>query len=284
MRMTLSFAVATGAMMLTIGAAGGAQTPAPASVPTFTRDVAPILYAHCVECHRGGEIAPMPLGTYAEARPWARAIARQVRAGTMPPWHADSPAGTFRNERVLTPEQKDLIERWAAAGAPQGDAADQPPAPVFATRLAHRPARRRLRNAGGLRRAVERGARVRELLRSNGVHRRTLGASHRGPARQPRSRAPHPRVLRSRSGRTRRGGDPGPQSRGRREAAEGTRQEAFARVEGSEPPAGHLRARHESPGVSPRNARCDCPRAASCGFKCTTRPTARPAQTARGWA
>src|SRR5262245_44296597 len=131
-RTTEWFVAGTSVVFLTIGAAGGAQAPPPAAVPTFSRDVAPILYAQCVECHRVGEIAPMPLITYAEVRPWARAIARRVHAGAMPPWHADAPAGTFRNERILTTEQKDVIERWAAAGAPEGDRADLPPAPMFA--------------------------------------------------------------------------------------------------------------------------------------------------------
>src|SRR5262245_40774158 len=86
---TTGLFVVTTVVFLTIGAAGGAQ--APAAVPTFSRDVAPILYAHCVECHRIGEIAPMSLVTYSEVRPWARAIARRVHSGTMPPWHADAP-------------------------------------------------------------------------------------------------------------------------------------------------------------------------------------------------
>ena len=41
---------------------------------TFNHDVAPILYEKCVRCHREGEIAPMPLLTYNETRPWARAL------------------------------------------------------------------------------------------------------------------------------------------------------------------------------------------------------------------
>ncbi|MGE3705176.1 MAG: hypothetical protein AB7I13_07880, partial [Vicinamibacterales bacterium] len=62
------------------GSSGRAEPGAGASVPpTFTRDVAPILYAHCVECHRPGEVAPMSLLTYQEARPWARSIAQRVR-------------------------------------------------------------------------------------------------------------------------------------------------------------------------------------------------------------
>jgi hypothetical protein len=106
-------------------------TPTPVQAPTFTRDIAPILYANCVECHRAGEIAPMSLITYAEVRPWAQGIVRQVSNGTMPPWHADAPHGTFRNERSLTQEQKDAIARWAAAGAPEGNPSDLPAPPTF---------------------------------------------------------------------------------------------------------------------------------------------------------
>jgi hypothetical protein len=123
-------------VMVIVGAIGmtpRAQTTPPATAgPTFTHDIAPILYANCVECHRAGEIAPMSLITYAEVRPWAKAIVREVGKGAMPPWHADAPHGTFRNERGLTPEQKDLLERWATAGAPEGNPSDLPAAPTFA--------------------------------------------------------------------------------------------------------------------------------------------------------
>jgi hypothetical protein len=101
-------------------------------VPTFSRDVAPILYENCVGCHRPGESAPMSFITYAAARPWARAMTRRVNDGTMPPWHADATPGTFENERRLTAEEKQIINRWADAGAPEGDPKDLPPAPKFA--------------------------------------------------------------------------------------------------------------------------------------------------------
>src|SRR5688572_32910985 len=69
--------------------------PKPATdAPTFTRDVAPILYKNCTQCHRSGEIAPMSLMTYEEVRPWAKSIRDEVSDGTMPPWHADAPHGT----------------------------------------------------------------------------------------------------------------------------------------------------------------------------------------------
>ena len=107
-----------------------AQSRRPA--PTYTRDVAPIFFAQCTTCHRPGEVAPMSLMTYKDARPWARAIATQVKSGTMPPWHADPAIGHFANERRLTPEQKTTIARWVEAGAPEGDPADLPAAPSYA--------------------------------------------------------------------------------------------------------------------------------------------------------
>ncbi len=103
-----------------------------AIVPTFSKDAAPILYKHCVSCHRPGDIAPMSLLTYEQARPWARAISKAIGARTMPPWHADAPAGTFANERVLTDEERQTLIAWADGGAPAGDSKDLPQPPVFA--------------------------------------------------------------------------------------------------------------------------------------------------------
>jgi hypothetical protein len=116
---------------LVAAAPQGPSTPSATTAPTFTHDVAPILYANCVTCHRPGEIAPMSLISYQDARPWARGISKQVHDGVMPPWHADAPSGTFSNERKLTPEEKDVLERWANAGAPEGDPKDLPTLPTF---------------------------------------------------------------------------------------------------------------------------------------------------------
>jgi hypothetical protein len=69
-------------------AAASASGPSAATV-TFTKDVAPILYNRCVECHRAGEIAPMSLVSYQEVRPWAKSIRQRVADRSMPPWSAD---------------------------------------------------------------------------------------------------------------------------------------------------------------------------------------------------
>src|SRR5678816_2054007 len=98
---------------------------------TFTHDVAPILNAKCVTCHRPGEVAPMALLTYQDARPYARAIKEKVASRQMPPWFADKSAGAFANDPSLTDKEIATIARWVDAGAPQGDPGDRPTAPHF---------------------------------------------------------------------------------------------------------------------------------------------------------
>jgi len=101
------------------------------STPTFTKDVAPVIYKNCASCHRPGDIAPMPLLTYEQTRPWAKSIREKVSLGQMPPWHSTDPRGTFSNDRRLTDKEKDTLIRWASNGAPQGDPKDLPPVPKF---------------------------------------------------------------------------------------------------------------------------------------------------------
>jgi hypothetical protein len=98
-----------------------------ATVPTFYRDVLPILQQHCQSCHRRGEIAPMPLVTYAQVRPWADRIRNMVRTKTMPPWFADPRYGHFSNDPSLTAEQIQTISDWAGAHTPAGNPRDAPP-------------------------------------------------------------------------------------------------------------------------------------------------------------
>ena len=104
---------------------------AQSAAPTFSKDVAPILYQNCTSCHRAGEIGPMPLVSFSDARPWAKSIATQVANGTMPPWHADPAHGTFLNDRRLSDKDRDTIAKWASNGAPEGNKADMPKLPAF---------------------------------------------------------------------------------------------------------------------------------------------------------
>ena len=98
-----------------------------AASTTFYRDVLPILQTHCQSCHRSGEMAPMPLETYREVKPFTHAIATVTRARTMPPWFADPCCGKFSNDPSLTAEQIRVLAEWADANAPEGDVHDAPP-------------------------------------------------------------------------------------------------------------------------------------------------------------
>lgn len=102
----------------------GSQAPAP---PTFYHDVLPILQQHCQQCHRPGEIAPMPLVSYAQTRSWARMIAQDVGSRRMPPWFADPCCGHFADDPSLTEKQLATLSAWSEAKAPEGSPHDAPP-------------------------------------------------------------------------------------------------------------------------------------------------------------
>jgi len=100
---------------------------------TFTRDVAPILQRSCQTCHRPGMMAPMSLLTYQEARPWARSIKAKISNREMPPWFIDKHVGIqkYKNDPSLSEAEIQTIVKWVDQGAPQGNAADMPPARNF---------------------------------------------------------------------------------------------------------------------------------------------------------
>jgi hypothetical protein len=110
-----------------------AEGPAPAAVPTFAKDVAPIIFNNCTTCHRAGEVAPMTFLSYEDVRPWAKVIKTKVQAREMPPWGADAEHSLkMRNDRSLTRQQIDTIAAWVDGGALKGNDADLPAMPKFA--------------------------------------------------------------------------------------------------------------------------------------------------------
>jgi hypothetical protein len=129
MRLLKVGAIAVGlTSLLIVGVA--ANGPAKASA-TFTKDVAPILYNRCIECHRTGEIAPMALLSYQEVRPWAKSIRQRVVERSMPPWSADPHIGKFSNDPSLSQKEIDTIVSWVDGGAIKGDDKDLPTPPVY---------------------------------------------------------------------------------------------------------------------------------------------------------
>lgn len=112
--------------------AGPGQVDVVAAEPTFSRDIAPILFGHCVMCHREGESAPFPLWTYADAKNKRRQIVRVTQRGLMPPWLPAQGHTPFVDERYLTQLQIDTLARWVDAGAPEGEPGKLPARPEFA--------------------------------------------------------------------------------------------------------------------------------------------------------
>jgi hypothetical protein len=133
-RLTLGTVAALGLVLL-------AQTPtrltaAPVDVPdtvTYTKHVAPILQRSCENCHRADGVAPMPLSTYEEVRPWARAIKQRTgigpKAGVMPPWYIEKNIGIqyYKHDPSLSAAEIATIAKWADTGAQRGNAGDMPP-------------------------------------------------------------------------------------------------------------------------------------------------------------
>jgi hypothetical protein len=122
--------IATAAAVLAIAAsAHAADTSNP---PTFSKDVLPILQKNCQSCHRPGEIGPMPLLTFDQARPYARAIKRATETKKMPPWFADSTVQHYANDMSMSAADIATLGAWSDAGAPEGTKADAPAPRQFA--------------------------------------------------------------------------------------------------------------------------------------------------------
>ncbi|MBI1765439.1 MAG: thiol-disulfide isomerase [Acidobacteria bacterium] len=117
-------------LLFSLPSAQADSTKAPAKQVTFTKDVAPIFFKNCAQCHRPDDIAPFSVLSYKDVRPWAKSIKEQVANRQMPPWHADPHFGQFENEARLTQAEIDTVTAWVDGGAKEGSPKDLPPVPV----------------------------------------------------------------------------------------------------------------------------------------------------------
>ena len=101
------------------------------SPPTFNKDKAPILFAHCSNCHRPNEIGPFNLLTYADAKKRGRQLAEITEKRVMPPWKPVKGHGEFKYDRSLSDDQIAVFQNWHKAGMPEGAAQDLPAQPKF---------------------------------------------------------------------------------------------------------------------------------------------------------
>ncbi|MEN9675502.1 MAG: hypothetical protein RIS76_1398, partial [Verrucomicrobiota bacterium] len=96
----------------------------PGGMPSYAREIAPLLQEHCIVCHREGGIGPWAMDGHGRVRNNAAMIEEVLLTGRMPPWPADPGIGRFANEHRLSREQTQTVLRWVAAGAPRGDGPD----------------------------------------------------------------------------------------------------------------------------------------------------------------
>ncbi len=93
---------------------------------TFTKEISRIVQNRCQECHRAGQIGPMPLVTYDDVSSWSLMIREVIDEQRMPPWHADPKHGKFKNDRRLSDSDRAAFLAWIDAGCPEGDTKDLP--------------------------------------------------------------------------------------------------------------------------------------------------------------
>ena len=131
----VSTALSLALLAITLVAPGAfaAETAADVETVTWAEHVAPVVYEKCVACHRPGQVAPMSLLTYDQARPWGKAIARAAHDRTMPPWFANPEHGKFVEDPRLSDTQIDVLTRWASSGMASGDLSRAPQPPAFSS-------------------------------------------------------------------------------------------------------------------------------------------------------
>lgn len=102
---------------------------------TYHNQIARIIQANCIECHRSGAVAPIAFESYAEVKDYAGMIGNVVKRGIMPPWfaaplpeekNADQKTQHWANDRSLSQQDKETLFKWIESGAPEGDPADAP--------------------------------------------------------------------------------------------------------------------------------------------------------------
>lgn len=101
------------------------------TIPTWSENIACILYTRCTSCHNPVGIAPFSLVDYANASGAAAGIYDAVSNNRMPPWPPDPSYRTYAHQKNLTPQEKQMILDWVSNGTPLGNPGNAPVPPVY---------------------------------------------------------------------------------------------------------------------------------------------------------
>lgn len=94
---------------------------------TYYNDIEPVIINNCAVCHKPGGYGPFPLTSYEEVKNKGSFIGHVVKSRYMPPWKADPEFRHFKNERVLTESDIQLILNWIDNGMLQGERSGEKP-------------------------------------------------------------------------------------------------------------------------------------------------------------
>lgn len=102
-----------------------------AEIPTYYKDVAPIIAENCLQCHMEGKIGPFLLDSYENVTIFGQAVADSVTSRRMPPYLADNSGDcqTYLDATWLTAEEIQTINDWVDGGMPEGDSSLAGPLP-----------------------------------------------------------------------------------------------------------------------------------------------------------
>ncbi|HWD38277.1 MAG TPA: hypothetical protein VG944_05475, partial [Fimbriimonas sp.] len=119
----IAFASIVGGSLATYGFTASHRDDTPPKkkrIPTFAKDIAPIVYDKCVTCHRPGEAGQFSLVSYQDVKKKAQLVAQITSQKLMPPWKPGACDYAFKDDRSLSKDQIDEISAWVAAGMPKG--------------------------------------------------------------------------------------------------------------------------------------------------------------------
>ncbi len=96
---------------------GSAVQYAAATVPSYSKDIAPVLAEQCASCHRAGGIAPFAMDSHTMVQGWSPMIREVLMTKRMPPGQIDGHIGEFINDRLVDDADVRNIIAWVEAGA-----------------------------------------------------------------------------------------------------------------------------------------------------------------------
>lgn len=108
-----------------LGPASSQELPLP--LPSWTREIGPLVHRACSHCHRPGQAAPFALLTYRDVQKRGPMVADVVEDGFMPPWHPSPDGPRYQDERRLADSEIAALVRWVEGGMPHGPGELDPP-------------------------------------------------------------------------------------------------------------------------------------------------------------